>query len=90
MIDPDLGINIVDLGFVRHVEIQDRTAVITMTLTSAACPLTSIMEDQIGTELAGLSDLAGFRIDWVWLPPWRPADITDSGRDQLRAIGFSM
>jgi metal-sulfur cluster biosynthetic enzyme/ribosomal protein L22 len=89
VIDPDLGVNVVDLGFVREVEIQDRTAVITMTLTSAACPLTSIMEDQIRTELAGLSDLAGFRVDWVWLPPWRPADITDSGRDQLRAIGFS-
>jgi metal-sulfur cluster biosynthetic enzyme len=90
VIDPDLGVNVVDLGFVRQVGIQDRTAVITMTLTSAACPLTSIMEDQIRTELAGLSDLAGFRIDWVWLPPWRPADMTDSGRDQLRAIGFSL
>jgi metal-sulfur cluster biosynthetic enzyme len=90
VIDPDLGVNIVDLGFVRQVEISGRMAVITMTLTSAACPLTSIMEDQIRTELAGLADLAGFRIDWVWLPPWRPADMTDSGRDQLRAIGFSL
>jgi metal-sulfur cluster biosynthetic enzyme len=90
VIDPDLGVNVVDLGFVRQVGIQDRTAVITMTLTSAACPLTSIMEDQIRTELAGLSDLDGFRVDWEWLPPWRPADITDSGRDQLRAIGFSL
>lgn len=90
VIDPDLGVNIVDLGFVRHVEVRDGTAVITMTLTSAACPLTSIMEDQIRAELAGLSDLTGFRIDWVWLPPWRPADITESGRDQLRAIGFSV
>jgi metal-sulfur cluster biosynthetic enzyme len=90
VIDPDLGVNIVDLGFVRHVEVRDGTAVITMTLTSAACPLTSIMEDQIGTELARLSEVTGFRVNWVWLPPWRPADITGSGRDQLRAIGFSV
>jgi metal-sulfur cluster biosynthetic enzyme len=90
VIDPDLGVNVVDLGFVRQVGIQDRTAVITMTLTSAACPLTSIMEDQIRAELAGLSDLDGFRVDWVWLPAWRPADISGSGRDQLRAIGFSL
>jgi metal-sulfur cluster biosynthetic enzyme len=90
VIDPDLGVNIVDLGFVRQVEIQDEMAVITMTLTSPACPLTSIMEDQIRAELAGLGDLTGFRIEWVWLPPWRPADITASGRDQLRAIGFSV
>ncbi len=90
VIDPDLGVNIVDLGFVRRVEVQDRTAVITMTLTSAACPLTSIMEDQIRAEMAGVSDVSGFRINWEWLPPWRPADITDSGREQLHAIGFSV
>jgi len=89
VIDPDLGVNIVDLGFVRRVEVQGRAAVITMTLTSAACPLTSIMEDQIRTGLAGLPGIDGFRVDWVWLPPWRPADITGSGRDQLRAIGFT-
>ncbi len=90
VIDPDLGVNIVDLGFVRHVEVQDQTAVITMTLTSPACPLTSIMEDQIRAELAGLGDVTGFQVNWVWLPPGRPADITGSGRDQLRAIGFSL
>ena len=89
VIDPDLGVNIVDLGFVRAIELHGRTAVITMTLTSAACPLTSIMEDQIRAGLAPLAQVGDFRVDWVWLPPWRPADITDSGRDQLRAIGFS-
>ena len=90
VIDPDLGVSIIDLGFVRNVDVQGRTAVITMTLTSAACPLTGIMEDQIRTELAALADIGDFRIDWVWLPPWRPADITDSGRDQLRDIGFRL
>jgi metal-sulfur cluster biosynthetic enzyme/ribosomal protein L22 len=89
VIDPDLGVNIVDLGFVRAVEIRDQTAVITMTLTSAACPLSRIMEDQIRTGLAPLDRLSGFRVDWQWVPAWRPADITDSGREQLRAIGFS-
>jgi metal-sulfur cluster biosynthetic enzyme len=89
VIDPDLGVNIVDLGFVRAIEVSGRTAVITMTLTSAACPLTSIMEDQIRTELAPLTDIDDFRVDWAWLPAWRPADITDSGRDQLCAIGFT-
>jgi len=90
VIDPDLGVNIVDLGFVRAVNIQERTAVITMTLTSAACPLTGVMEDQIRTELASLGDLDGFEVDWQWIPAWRPADITDSGREQLHAIGFTI
>jgi len=90
VIDPDLGVNIVDLGFVRAVNIQERTAVITMTLTSAACPLTGVMEDQIRSELAALGDLDGFVVDWQWIPAWRPADITDSGREQLHAIGFTI
>jgi len=90
VIDPDLGVNIVDLGFVRAVTIEERTAVITMTLTSPACPLTGIMEDQIRTELAPLADLDGFVVDWQWIPAWRPADITDSGREQLHAIGFNL
>jgi metal-sulfur cluster biosynthetic enzyme len=90
VIDPDLGVNIVDLGFVRAVTVEDRTAVITMTLTSPACPLTGIMEDQIRTELGPLGDLDGFVVDWQWIPAWRPADITDSGREQLHAIGFNL
>jgi metal-sulfur cluster biosynthetic enzyme/ribosomal protein L22 len=90
VIDPDLGINVVDLGFVRRITVDNRIAIITMTLTSAACPLTSIMEDQIRTELAPLSIIDDFRIDWGWLPAWKPADITDDGREQLRAIGFTL
>ena len=90
VIDPDLGVNIVDLGFVRAVSVQERTAVITMTLTSAACPLTGVLENQIRAELAPLQHIDGFRVDWQWVPAWRPADMTDSGREQLRAIGFTL
>jgi metal-sulfur cluster biosynthetic enzyme/ribosomal protein L22 len=90
VIDPDLGVNVVDLGFVRAVTIEQRTAVLTMTLTSAACPLTGVLENQIRTELAPLDGIEGFRVDWQWLPAWRPADMTDSGREQLRAIGFTL
>ena len=90
VIDPDLGVNIVDLGFVRAVAVEGRTAAITMTLTSAACPLTGVMENQIRAGLAPLGGIENFRIDWQWIPAWRPADITDGGREQLRAIGFTI
>ncbi len=69
---------------------QQRTAVITMTLTSAACPLTGVLENQIRTELAPLEHINAFRVDWQWIPAWRPADMTDSGREQLRVIGFTI
>jgi metal-sulfur cluster biosynthetic enzyme len=93
VLDPDLGINVVDLGFVRHVTVdQAGQAVITMTLTSAACPVTAVMEDQIRTSLLqGEPPLVpSLRIEWQWTPAWRPADITPDGRDQLRAIGFTI
>ena len=90
VVDPDLGVNIVDLGFVRAVAVEEHTAVITMTLTSAACPLTNVMESQIRTVLAQVRDVGDFRVDWQWVPAWRPADITDGGREQLRAIGFTI
>jgi metal-sulfur cluster biosynthetic enzyme len=89
VIDPDLGVNIVDLGFIRAVAVHEQTAVITMTLTSAACPLTGVMENQIRAQLTTLGCIGDFRVEWQWVPAWRPADITDSGRAQLRAIGFS-
>ena len=89
VIDPELGINVVDLGLVYGVAIEaDETVVIDMTLTSAACPLTDVIEDQAGQALEGLA--TGFRINWVWMPPWGPECITPDGRDQLRALGFNV
>ena len=89
VIDPELGINVVDLGLVYGVMVEPNNhAVIDMTLTSAACPLTDVIEDQAGQALEGL--VAGFRINWVWMPPWGPERITEDGRAQLRALGFNV
>ncbi len=89
VIDPELGINVVDLGLVYGVQIdQNNHATIDMTLTSAACPLTDVIEDQSATALEGI--IAGFRINWVWMPPWGPEKITDEGREQLRMLGFNV
>jgi metal-sulfur cluster biosynthetic enzyme len=91
VIDPDLGVNIVDLGFVNSVTVSGaRVAELEMTLTSPACPLTKIIEDQIRTALVGADLVADFHVTWVWTPPWTPARVTESGREQLRAIGFSL
>ena len=89
VMDPELGINVVDLGLIYGVVIdQTNTAIIDMTLTSAACPLTDVIEDQSASALDGIVD--GFRINWVWMPPWGPDKITDDGREQLRALGFNV
>jgi len=89
VVDPELGVNVVDLGLVYGVTLEsDRTATIDMTLTSAACPLTDVIEDQTRMALDGL--VQDFRINWVWLPPWGPDKITEDGREQLRALGFNV
>ncbi len=89
VVDPELGINVVDLGLVYGLDIDDEgVATIDMTLTSAACPLTDVIEDQTRTALDGLVE--DFRINWVWMPPWGPDKITDEGREQLRALGFNV
>jgi len=89
VVDPELGVNVVDLGLVYGVTLGgDGMATIDMTLTSAACPLTDVIEDQAASALDGL--VADFRINWVWLPPWGPDKITEDGREQLRALGFNV
>ena len=94
VVDPELGINVVDLGLVYGITVDqnsvDRSSVATvdMTLTSAACPLTDVIEDQTHSALKDLVD--SVRINWVWMPPWGPDKITDDGRDQLRALGFNV
>jgi metal-sulfur cluster biosynthetic enzyme len=89
VVDPELGVNVVDLGLVYGVSMDpERVATIDMTLTSAACPLTDVIEDQTQVALEGL--VSDFRINWVWLPPWGPEKITEDGREQLRALGFNV
>lgn len=89
VVDPELGINVVDLGLLYGVTLDDeRTAVLDMTLTSAACPLTDVIEDQAAEALEGLTN--GVRINWVWMPPWGPDKITPEGREQLAALGFNV
>ena len=94
VVDPELGINVVDLGLVYDAHVDDDNVVtLDMTLTSAACPLTDVIEDQTRQALTagpGGGLVKDFRINWVWLPPWGPDKITDEGRDQLRALGFNV
>ncbi|MGH3714436.1 MAG: metal-sulfur cluster assembly factor [Micromonosporaceae bacterium] len=94
VVDPELGINVVDLGLIYGVHVDDENvATIDMTLTSAACPLTDVIEDQARSALCtgpGGGLVNDIRINWVWMPPWGPDKITDDGREQLRSLGFNV
>lgn len=89
VVDPELGINIVDLGLVYGATVDaNNHATLDMTLTSAACPLTDVIEDQTAEALKPI--VSGHTINWVWMPPWGPNMITDDGREMLRALGFNL
>jgi metal-sulfur cluster biosynthetic enzyme len=90
VMDPELGVNVVDLGLIYDLGWDDENdaLVISMTLTSAGCPLTDVLEEQTAEALDGVVE--AFRINWVWMPPWGPEKITDDGRDMMRALGFAI
>src|SRR6188768_2467960 len=90
VIDPELGVNVVDLGLIYDLtwDEENTALIISMTLTSAGCPLTDVLEEQTAQALDGIVD--AFRINWVCMPPWGPENITDDGRDMMRALGFNI
>ncbi|PID97180.1 MAG: metal-sulfur cluster biosynthetic enzyme [Actinomycetales bacterium] len=89
VVDPELMVNIVDLGLIYGVQIDEEgTVTLDMTLTSPTCPLTDRIEYDTKYVLDSLANAVV--INWVWMPPWSLEMITEDGREQLRAIGFSV
>lgn len=84
VIDPELGINIVDLGLVYSAELRERRVEVAMTLTTPGCPLagqiTEMAESAIWREVPGVEEV---EVRLVWSPPWRPAMMSENARDRL-------
>lgn len=83
--DPELGVNIVDLGLIYDMTLEGQTLKIDMTLTYAGCPFTDILADEVNDALTGTGVTP--EITWVFMPPWDFSHLTDEGRDQLRSLG---
>jgi metal-sulfur cluster biosynthetic enzyme len=84
VIDPELGVNIVDLGLVRDVSVSGAGDVaIVMTLTTPGCPLGGFIEDEIQDCLAQAARIGRVRVSLEWEPPWDPEQMTDMAREQL-------
>ncbi|MBI4898891.1 MAG: metal-sulfur cluster assembly factor [Actinobacteria bacterium] len=89
VVDPELMVNVVDLGLVYGVQLDDdMNATIDMTLTSPTCPLTDRLEYDTQLALEGL--VSSVTINWVWLPPWSLEAITPEGIEQLRSVGYNV
>jgi metal-sulfur cluster biosynthetic enzyme len=82
--DPELGINIVDLGLVYSVDVQDDGDVdISYSLTTMGCPIGPLIEDQIRAFLAPIEGIGEVRPDLVFRPPWSPELMSDEAKAAL-------
>lgn len=82
--DPEIGINIVDLGLVYGVDIrEDGYVTLTMTLTTPGCPMHESIGEGVGAALSTVPGITGGEIKIVWEPRWEPSMMTDEGRAAL-------
>ena len=90
VIDPEIGINVVDLGLVYDITINEGTAYMRMTLTSMGCPLTELIHTQATLVLSRLPGIDDADVEFVFSPPWSTEMISDEAREELRAMGFNV
>jgi metal-sulfur cluster biosynthetic enzyme len=83
--DPELGINIVDLGLVYGVDVQDQTVHITYTLTTMGCPIGPLIEAEMKQFLAGVDGISDVTAEMVLRPPWTPEMMSEEAK---AALGF--
>ncbi len=87
--DPELGVNVVDLGLVYNVNTDDAgNVVIDMTLTSMGCPLTEKILEDARAAVGPLEGVENVEINWVWDPPWSPDSMTEEGKFLMKVMGF--
>ncbi len=84
VLDPELGVNIVDLGLLYNIECTEEGIVnIRMTLTTPGCPLHDSITGGVKTVLGSVPGVTGVEVEVVWSPPWTPERMTDAARKQL-------
>ena len=83
VVDPELGINIVDLGLVYGVDIQDGNVKVTMTLTAIGCPLAFVVHQMVENALLQLDGVQSVQVEIVWDPPWTPERMSEEAKALL-------
>ena len=81
--DPELGLNIVDLGLVRDISVQDGHVTVQMTLSTPACPLAGTIVQGVEQAVRAFEAVTDGDVQLVWDPPWSPEQISPEGRRQL-------
>ncbi len=84
VMDPEAGMNIVDLGLIYGVEVADGAVRVEMTMTSAACPMADMIVDEVHAALASVvPSNVPVDVDLVWDPPWTPERMSGFAREHF-------
>ncbi len=86
--DPEIPINIYDLGLVYEVDIDAAQVRVDMTLTSIGCPLAAELVEQVTNAVRAVDGVEQAQVNLVWSPPWTPQLATDEGKQQLAMMGI--
>ncbi len=81
--DPEIPINIVDLGLVYEVLIRDAKVSVRMTLTAPGCPVSGMLKDDVTSKLLSIEGVKEADVDIVWEPPWTPEKMSEDAKRQL-------
>lgn len=81
--DPEIPVNIYDLGLIYNVEVDEGHVVITMTLTTPHCPVAETMPTEVELRVGSVPGVGVVDVNLVWDPPWSPANMTDEARLEL-------
>lgn len=85
--DPEIGIDVVNLGLVYGLNIADGDVTVLMTLTSMGCPATGLMEFMTKEAVGTVPGVENVEVEWTFDPPWSPDRLTEEGREMLQALG---
>lgn len=89
--DPEIPVNIVDLGLVYKCEVSsDGIVDIEMTLTSVGCPVQDMIRADVELAVMRLEGVKAVNVDFVWTPPWTTNKMSEDGKRQMRMFGFSV
>lgn len=88
--DPELPINIYDLGLIRKIEIEEGKVHVDMTLTTPNCPVADLMPSQVFDEVSKVEGVSSVRVELVWEPSWTVADLTKRGKAALELLDIDI
>src|SRR5690606_2687241 len=89
--DPEIPVNVVDLGLIYDVQIDDKGQVgVEMTLTSMGCPVQDLIQTDAELAVMNVDGVNAVTVDFVWSPPWSPQKMTEDGKKQMRMFGFNI